>query len=79
MPDIPQSAKRTISGTIKIAVHAEVDASPSRYFANKALQAAQGWEFNPPQVNGQPVASSWLIQFRLKRSSIQASPERLTH
>ena len=66
LPDIPQSAINTISGTIKIIVHADVDASgkvtnaklkssgPSRYFAIRALKASQDWEFTPPQVNGHP-------------------------
>jgi TonB family protein len=90
MPDIPQSARNTISGTIKISVRVEVDSSgkvtsaklksagPSRYFSGRVLKAAQEWEFAPPDVNGQPAPSVWLLQFRLRRTSIQASPERLT-
>ncbi len=90
MPDIPQSAKNTIRGTIKIGVQVQVDASgkvtsaklkpagPSRYFAERALKAAQQWQFAPPQVDGQPTTSAWLIQFRLKRNSTQASPQRTT-
>ena len=91
IPEIPQSAKNTITGTIKVAVHVEVDAAgkvtsakfksagPSKYFAGQALKAAQGWTFDPPQVDGQPVASAWLLQFRFKRGSTQASPSRITH
>jgi TonB family protein len=90
IPDIPKSAKNTITGTVKVAVRVEVDASgkvtdakfksagPSKYFAGQALKAAQGWEFDPPQVDGQPVASAWLLQFRFKRTSTQASPSRIT-
>ncbi|HEY1676079.1 MAG TPA: TonB family protein [Candidatus Sulfotelmatobacter sp.] len=90
LPDIPTSAMRTISGTIKISIHVDVDASgkvtnaklkssgPSRYFSGRALKAAQEWEFSPPEVNGQPVASAWLIQFHLRRSGVQASSERVT-
>ncbi len=90
MPDVPQSARNTIRGTIKIGVQVQVDASgkvtsarlksagPSRYFAERALKAAEQWQFAAPQVNGQPTASSWLIQFRLKRNSMQASPQRMT-
>ncbi|MGC1451515.1 MAG: TonB family protein [Candidatus Sulfotelmatobacter sp.] len=89
LPDIPQSAKNTITGTIKINVRVEVDASgkvtaatlksrgPSKYFAGLALKAAQQWEFSAPEVDGKPAASAWLLQFRLKRTSIQASSERL--
>lgn len=90
MPDIPQSAKNTIRGTIKIAVQVQVDASgkvtsaklksagPSRYFADRTIRAAEQWQFSPPQADGQPTASAWLIQFRLRRNGIQASPQRTT-
>jgi TonB family protein len=88
LPDVPRSAKDTITGTIKISVRVEVDPSgrvtsaklispgPSKYFANQALKAAQRWEFSPPEVNGQPAASAWILHFRLRRTSIQVSPER---
>jgi len=90
MPDIPASAKRTIHGTIKVVVWVDVDpsgkvmaaklrtAGPSRYFAGKALSAAEHWEFSPPQADGQPTTSAWLLQFRFKRSGVQASPQRAT-
>jgi TonB family protein len=89
IPEIPQSARNTISGTIKVVVRVEVDptgkvtstkltlSGPSRYFANKAVQAAQGWEFSPLEGNGQPVASTWLLRFRFKRSGAQVAPERV--
>ncbi|HTW60107.1 MAG TPA: TonB family protein [Terriglobales bacterium] len=88
LPEIPRSAKNTITGTIKVAVRVEVDASgkvtsarlvssgPSKYFANQALSAARGWEFSTPVVNGQPTSSAWILRFRFKRGSTQASPER---
>lgn len=90
IPDIPASAKRTIHGTIKVVVWVDVDpsgkvmaaklrtAGPSRYFAGKALSAAERWEFSPPQAGGQPTTSAWLLQFRFKRSGVQASPQRAT-
>jgi TonB family protein len=89
VPDIPKSARNTITGTIKVTVEVDVDSSgkvtaaklktagPSRYFAGKALAAAQGWEFSPPQANGQPTTSAWLLQFHFRRSGTDASPERL--
>ncbi|MGA2348539.1 MAG: protein kinase, partial [Candidatus Sulfotelmatobacter sp.] len=52
LPDVPQSARNTITGTIKISVQVEVDSSgkvtaaklthpgPSQYFARLALKAA---------------------------------------
>jgi len=89
LPDPPKSAMNTITGTIKIAIRVEVDASgkvtdsqfktrgSSNYFANQAMDAARRWEFAPPQANGQPTASAWLLQFRFKRGSIQVSPQQL--
>src|ERR1051326_3119380 len=88
IPDIPQSAKNTIKGTIKVTVHVDVDSTgkvtsaklrttgPSRYFAGKALAAAQRWEFAPQGAGGQPTNSSWLLQFRFRRTSTEASFER---
>jgi TonB family protein len=91
LPDVPQSAKNTITGTIKISVRVDVDSSgkvsaakltspgPSKYFANLALNAARSWEFSPPRVDGQPAPSAWLLKFRFRRSSTQVSPERTKH
>jgi TonB family protein len=90
MPDIPQSAKNTISGTIKITARVEVDASgkvtsaklksagPSKYFAGKVLKASEDWQFAPPQSAGQPTSSAWLLHYQLKRSGVQASSERVS-
>src|SRR5579872_22844 len=89
LPEIPQSAKNTIRGTIKVVVKTEVDASgkvtsaafksagSSRYFAERALSAAHRWEFSPPEASGQPQASTWLIQFRFRRDSTQAAAQRV--
>jgi TonB family protein len=91
LPDVPQSARDTITGTVKVGVQVTVDSSgkvtaaelaspgPSPYFAKLALQAAQGWEFSPPQVNGQPAESVWLLHFRFRQTSTQASAERVRH
>lgn len=89
LPEIPQSARNTITGKIKVSVRVDVDSSgkvintkltspgPSKYFARKALQAAQGWEFQPPQISGQPTASIWVLHFRFGRARTEATPERL--
>jgi TonB family protein len=89
LPDVPQSAKNTITGTIKVGVRVEVDASgkvtaakltspgPSKYFANLALKAAQRWEFSPPSVGGQPAGSAWLLRFKFRRSGTEVDPERV--
>jgi TonB family protein len=89
LPDVPKSAMHTISGTIKVVVRVQVDPSgkvtsatfktrgASQYFANLAMKAAQQWEFSAPVVNDQPAASTWLLQFRFKRTSTQATPQRV--
>jgi TonB family protein len=89
LPDVPRSAQHTIRGTIKVVVRVQVDpsgkvtaatlksAGSSRYFANQALKAAERWEFSAPEVAGQPTVSTWLLQFRFKRTSIEASPQRV--
>jgi TonB family protein len=85
LPNVSQNSRNTIRGTIKVTVRVEVNpsgkvtgarlktAGPSKYFAALALRAAQSWEFSP-----QPTASTWLLQFRFKRSGIQASAEGVT-
>ena len=89
IPAVPRSAQNTIRGTIKVVVRVQVDpsgkvtdaklksAGSSRYFANQALKAAERWQFSAPEVDGQPAASTWLLQFKFKRTSIDASPQRV--
>lgn len=89
IPDVPQSARNTITGKVKVVVRVDVDASgkvssarltspgPSKYFARLALNAAQGWEFSPTQSAGQSVASSWILHFRFGRKGAEVSPERV--
>jgi len=89
LPDVSRRAQDTIRGTIKVVVRVQVDPSgkvssaqfnlhgSSRYFADRALRAAQRWKFSAPEVNGEPSASSWLLQFRFNRKSIQATPQRV--
>jgi TonB family protein len=86
MPEISRGAQNTITGRIKVSAQVEVDASgkvsqaklvsagPSRYFADRALAAARRWKFTPPQVDGRPVASEWLLRFQIGRASTQAFP-----
>jgi TonB family protein len=90
IPEVSQSARNTIRGTIKVGVRVEVNpsgkvttakfksAGPSRYFAGLAMKAAERWEFSPPVVDGQPAPSAWLLEFRFKRGSTQASSARIS-
>ncbi|MGD1080748.1 MAG: TonB family protein [Candidatus Sulfotelmatobacter sp.] len=85
LPEVSQNSRNTITGAIKVTVRVEVNpsgkviaarlktAGPSKYFAGLALKTAQRWEFSP-----QPTTSTWLLQFRFKRSGTQASAERVT-
>ncbi|MGH9545310.1 MAG: TonB family protein [Terriglobales bacterium] len=87
MPAVSQSALKTITGTIRIRVKVAVDASgnvekatfisagPSRYFAGKAMQAAQQWKFAPAEVNGQAVPSAWVLRFSVRRSGTEMDSE----
>lgn len=85
MPEIPSSAIRTIRGTVKVKVRLNVDSNGvvsgasfdsrgnSRYFADKALQAARKWTFRPAQLNGRAVASVWMVTFEFRRSGPDVS------
>jgi TonB family protein len=85
-PDISPTARRTITGHVKVTVHISVDASgrvseanlvspgPSRYFANQALVAARRWKFNPPRSDGKDAPSEWTLRFQFGRTSTEVSP-----
>jgi TonB family protein len=89
-PDVSRSALHTITGHIRISIRANVDSSgnvtdasfatrgPSQYFARAAMNAAKQWKFTPPVVDGQAVASRWMIRFKLSRSAVDDSAEQLS-
>ncbi|HEY0701419.1 MAG TPA: TonB family protein [Candidatus Acidoferrales bacterium] len=82
LPNAAQSARDTIHGAVRVTVKVQVDASgqvtnaildargPSQFFADRCVQAAQRWKFAPPQANGRPVPSEWLIHFEIEPSTI---------
>jgi TonB family protein len=86
LPDVPQSARDTIRGTVRVSVKVVVDPSgsvaeatlespgPSRYFANLALQAARQWKFWPEKVDGRHVPNEWILQFRFRRTATEVVP-----
>jgi TonB family protein len=86
LPDVSRSATNTIEGHVRVSVQVSVDASgnvsqakllapgPSRYFADRALDAARRWKFVPPQVDGQAVASAWVLRFQFGRTDTQMFP-----
>ena len=85
MPEIPQQARNTIVGRVRINIRVRVDAegnvtqasvdSPrvSRYFTDRVLAASRAWKF--PAGSGGP--SSWVLRYDLGRDQTRVSPERL--
>jgi TonB family protein len=88
VPDVPQKASDTISGTVRVNVKVNVDPSgnvtaaeldapgPSKYFANLSLHAARDWKFTPPKVNGENVASAWLLHFGYTSAGAKVAPSQ---
>lgn len=86
LPKVPQSARDTIHGTVRVGIRVALDETgnvaearfdsrgPSKYFARVALQAAQGWKFAPPQADGPNKAKEWLLRFEFRRNSTHVIP-----
>jgi TonB family protein len=86
VPDVPQSARDTIHGTVRVSVRLSVDTAgnvteaeldlpgPSKYFARLALEAAQQWKFDPPKMQGQNVLSDWLLHFQFTGQGTKVVP-----
>ena len=86
VPDVPQSARDTIRGTVRVGVRISVDSAgnvteaeldspgPSKYFAHLALEAAQQWKFDPPKMAGRNVLSDWLLQFQFTGQGTKVIP-----
>jgi TonB family protein len=84
LPDVSKSSLRTIHGTIKVKLRVYIDptgtvqrvqiesAGPSKYFANKASEAAKQWKFAAPLSNGKGVPSEWNLEFRFERTATRA-------
>ncbi len=89
MPEPSKGARNTVHGKIRIAVKVAVDSSgnvtdvtfvssgPSKYFARLAHDAAQQWKFAPAQMDGQNIASEWLLKFAFSRKGTEVSPSRV--
>lgn len=90
LPQAPEKALATISGTVRVSVKVHVDAAgnvaeaefenpgPSRYFADLSLKAARGWVFSSPEAEGRSVPSDWLIQFYFTQDGVKAVPQQVT-
>jgi eukaryotic-like serine/threonine-protein kinase len=85
IPKVPQSARATIRGRVKVAVRVTVDrsgnvvrdtfenAGPSKYFNRLASQAARKWKF--ASVDNES-AREWLLHFEFGRdgTTVHATP-----
>lgn len=81
MPDISQSARRSIRGTIRVSVRVIIDKDgtvfaalaenpgPSRYFERKALEAAKKWTFTAADTEAQRIM---LLRFNFTRDGATA-------
>lgn len=86
LPNVPPSASLTIRGTVEVRIRVTIDptgavsnatfdrAGASKYFANLAMQAARGWRFKPAQVDGQAVASVWILRFQFRQTGTDVTP-----
>lgn len=90
LPDAPQKARDTIQGKVRVSVKVHVDESgnvaeatfeapgPSKYFADRVLQAAQLWKFRPAQANGRNIPSDWILRFEIDPTAINVYPSEVT-
>jgi TonB family protein len=86
LPEVLESARNSIRGTVKVAVRVDVDRSgnvegaelesrgPSKYFARTALDSAELWRFKPPMVGGRGVLSTWILRFEFTRGGTIVVP-----
>jgi TonB family protein len=84
LPNVPQSARDTIQGTVRVRVRVKVDPSgnvtgadldspgPSKYFARLSLEAAHRWKFVP----GQGAGRDFLVHFEFRNSGTKAFATR---
>jgi TonB family protein len=87
LPDVSRGAQSTIEGHVRVSVQVSVDSAgnvsqsklvspgPSKYFASRALAAANRWKFTPPLVDGKAVASEWTLRFQYGRADTQVFPQ----
>jgi TonB family protein len=82
LPDVSRNSLRTIHGTIKVRLRVTSDTAgnvektrleaggPSRYFADRAVEAAKQWKFQPTGPSGRSL--DWNLEFQFRRSGVTA-------
>jgi TonB family protein len=86
MPDLLPAAVQSIHGRVNIKVRVSVAPSgnvsdavlesegSSRYFSKAALEAARQWKFKTAESGGQPVPSSWILDFKFTQDGAEVAP-----
>lgn len=84
LPEVLPRARNSIRGRVGVRILVEVNPAgevvaaridsrgPSRYFAERALDAAQRWTFQPSNVSRE-----WMLRFEFTRNAIRAGSERV--
>ena len=85
VPHVPQSARNTIQGTVRVKVKVRVARSgkvstaklvspgPSKYFARLAMQAALRWKFSAASEDERESSREWILPFEFKRSGTRVA------
>ncbi len=91
MPRVPDSARETIQGTIRVAILVEVEPSgnvsaasidspgPSKYFATLALQSASKWKFAPAAPQEGSGDRAWVLRFEFRQDGTKVTPTAVPH
>jgi TonB family protein len=86
LPEVPQKARDTIEGKVKVKVRVHVDApgevteaeldapSKSTYFNRLALEAAQRWKFTPAPSGAEDASREWLLRFEFGNTETKVFP-----
>jgi TonB family protein len=52
-----------------------VSPGPGNYFARISERAAHAWQFIPPEYNGRPEPSVWILRFYFSHRGTEVSTE----
>ncbi len=90
LPVVPSRARRTIQGKVRVSVRVYVDPSgrvalakldapaPSKYFAQRALEAARQWKFSSVEASNREARDQWILRFEFFRTDTKVVPVHST-
>jgi TonB family protein len=88
VPSVPQKARNTIQGKVRVKVKVNVNSSgdvvdsefvsrgPSRYFANLAMEASRDWKFSSAS-SGKENSRAWTLDFIFRRAGTDVHPAQI--